>query len=48
MAKQHNLILTGGSDSHNLTGKYGEIGAEHVPYQYLVKLKACHRRYAES
>jgi len=48
MAKKHNLIVTGGSDSHNLTGRYGEIGAEHVPYQYLVNLKACHGRYAES
>lgn len=48
IAKRHRLIMTGGSDSHKRAGRYGEIGSEHVPSQYLTQLKACHRRLFES
>jgi len=38
-AKTHGLCLTGGSDSHNRKGRFGDIGDEKVPYEYLAKLK---------
>ena len=31
--------ITGGSDSHNRKGRYGDIGDEDVPYDCLVELK---------
>ena len=33
------LCRTGGSDSHNRKGRYGDIGDEKVPYDYLANLK---------
>ncbi len=40
LAKRYDLVCTGGSDSHNRNGRYGEIGEQQVPYKYLEQLKA--------
>jgi hypothetical protein len=40
LAKKYGLIMTGGSDSHNRKGRYGDIGDQHVPSHYLDNLKA--------
>lgn len=40
MAQRYDLVCTGGSDSHNRNGRYGEIGEQQVPYRYLQLLKA--------
>lgn len=40
VAKKYGLIMTGGSDSHNRKGRYGDIGDQHVPSHYLDNLKA--------
>ena len=39
IAQRLDLIITGGSDSHNRKGRYGDIGEEDVPYDCLVELK---------
>lgn len=39
IAERLDLVITGGSDSHNRKGRYGDIGEEEVPYDCLVELK---------
>ncbi len=39
LAQKYNLVCTGGSDSHNRKGRYGDIGEEKVPYEYLDAMK---------
>ena len=39
MALRHSLCLTGGSDAHHRPGRYGDIGDEKVPYEYLIEMK---------
>jgi predicted metal-dependent phosphoesterase TrpH len=39
LAEKYGLFLTGGSDSHNRKGRYGDIGDEKVPFEYLDKIK---------
>ncbi len=48
MAQKQGLIRTGGSDAHHRSGRYGEIGVEKVPYEYVAELKACRERYGKS
>jgi predicted metal-dependent phosphoesterase TrpH len=48
LAKKYDLVCTGGSDSHNRSGRYGEIGEEQVPYKYLEQLKARWARYEQT
>jgi len=45
-AERFGLFLSGGSDSHNRKGRYGDIGEEKVPFDYLAEIKTRHRRYA--
>ncbi|MFH1699026.1 MAG: PHP domain-containing protein [Candidatus Zixiibacteriota bacterium] len=40
LAERLGLFCTGGSDSHNRTGRYGNIGHEKVPYEYLTVMKS--------
>ena len=40
MAESLSLLVTGGSDSHNRKGRYGDIGEEKVPLEYLTAMKA--------
>ncbi len=47
MAKRHGLFMTGGSDSHNRKGRYGDIGQEKVPYECLVSMKEAWRKRAD-
>ncbi len=39
LARKYRLFMTGGSDSHNRKGRFGDIGEENVPYQYLSDMK---------
>lgn len=39
LAETYRLVCTGGSDAHNRTGRYGGIGGEKVPYEYLTALR---------
>lgn len=39
IAVSHHLCLTGGSDAHSRPGRYGDIGDEKVPYEYLIEMK---------
>lgn len=39
LARRYKLVMTGGSDSHNRKGRFGDIGDEPVPYRYLTDLK---------
>jgi len=39
IALSHNLCCTGGSDAHSRPGRYGDIGDEKVPYEYLIEMK---------
>jgi len=48
MAQRYDLICTGGSDSHNRNGRFGEIGEQQVPYKYLQQLKARWARYEQT
>ena len=48
IAKRYDLVCTGGSDAHGRSGRYGEIGEEHVPYKYLEQLKACRARHEQT
>ncbi len=48
LAKKYDLVCTGGSDSHNRSGRYGEIGEEQVPYLYLEQVKARWARYKQT
>lgn len=47
VATRHGLFMTGGSDSHNRKGRYGEIGQEPVPYTYLEQMKAAWQQRAD-
>lgn len=40
LAERLGLFCTGGSDSHNRSGRYGQIGHEKVPYEYLTVMKS--------
>ncbi len=40
MAEKLGIFCTGGSDSHNRTGRHGIIGEESVPYEYLIIMKS--------
>jgi predicted metal-dependent phosphoesterase TrpH len=46
MAKRFGLFFSGGSDSHNRKGRYGDIGEEKVPFDYLQEIKTRCQRYA--
>lgn len=46
VAKRHGLFMTGGSDSHNRKGRYGDIGQEKVPYEYLASMKEAWQKRA--
>jgi len=46
IARRFGLFTTGGSDSHNRKGRYGDIGEEHVPYKYLEGMLAAWRKGA--
>ena len=39
IAEKLGLVLTGGSDSHNRKGRYGDIGDQKVPLEYLTIMK---------
>jgi predicted metal-dependent phosphoesterase TrpH len=45
-AKKFGLFFSGGSDSHNRKGRYGDIGEEKVPFDYLPEIKTRCRGYA--
>jgi hypothetical protein len=45
MAQKFGLFMCGGSDSHNRKGRYGEIGDEKVPYEFLIDMKAYQQRF---
>lgn len=47
LAKRHNLFITGGSDSHNRNGRYGTIGQENVPAEFLSGMKEAWQKRAE-
>jgi len=38
-AERFRLVMTGGSDYHGREGRFGAIGSQHVPEEYLVRLK---------
>jgi len=40
IAEKFGLTISGGSDSHNRKGRYGDIGEEKVPLEYLTAMKA--------
>ncbi len=40
LARKHNLVVTGGSDSHGQTGGHAAIGSTKLPYAYVEQLKA--------
>lgn len=40
LAQRYRLLPTGGSDFHGSNGRYGTIGNQKVPYEYLQQLKA--------
>ncbi|MCK5125971.1 MAG: PHP domain-containing protein [candidate division Zixibacteria bacterium] len=45
LAEKLGLVCTGGSDSHNRKGRYGDIGDQKVPADYLAMMKnAWHER----
>jgi len=46
IAQRHGLFMTGGSDSHNRKGRYGDIGQEKVPYEYLASMKEAWQKRA--
>lgn len=46
LAHRLELFVTGGSDSHNRKGRYGDIGEEKVPYQCLVIMKEAWQKRA--
>ena len=46
IARQQGLFMTGGSDSHNRRGRYGDIGQEKVPYEYLTAMKEAWQKRA--
>lgn len=48
LAGKYRLLCTGGSDAHNRTGRYGEIGEGRVPYDYLEQMKVHQRRCTQS
>jgi len=43
IADKYRLVYTGGSDSHNRKGRYGDIGDEKVPFKYLDAIKTAWR-----
>jgi len=47
LAKRYGLFITGGSDSHNRNGRYGSIGQENVPEEFLVGMKEAWQKRAE-
>jgi predicted metal-dependent phosphoesterase TrpH len=47
IARRHGLFVTGGSDSHNRKGRYGDIGQENVPYECLEAMKEAWHKRAE-
>jgi len=46
LAERHGLFMTGGSDSHNRKGRYGDIGQEKVPFEYLAQMKEAWQKRA--
>lgn len=48
IGEKYGLLLTGGSDSHNRKGRYGDIGDEKVPYEYYQKLTERWQQGADS
>lgn len=46
LAERHRLLVSGGSDFHGRSNRYGMVGSQHVPEELLDKLKqrAAHRR----
>jgi len=47
IAARHGLFVTGGSDSHSRKGRYGDIGQEHVPFEYLAGMKEAWQKRAD-
>lgn len=39
LAERFRLLVSGGSDFHGREGRYGAIGSQHVPAEYLLALK---------
>jgi 3',5'-nucleoside bisphosphate phosphatase len=48
IAGRHNLLFSGGSDFHGREGRYGMIGSQKVPADYLEKMKEKAWHYRKS
>lgn len=39
LARQHRLLVSGGSDYHGIENRYGVVGSQRVPYKYYQSMK---------